>query len=171
MSGKQLAIERVEAKLQLGEGNTHRPMEFADCLECWKDIATYLRRDVRTVQRWEKTAGLPIHRVQNSKSGSVYAFKSEIDSWRRIRAVKIGRERLPVVQVFSKAEEPIPVKALPPAHRWWIIPLMVGFLAGAAADKIASHFHPIASANPKAVSISPRYPAPPAALTLPKNSG
>lgn len=171
MSREQLAIKRVEAEIKPGEGSSHRPMEFVDCLECWKDIANYLRRDVRTVQRWEKAAGLPIHRVQNSKSGSVYAFKSEIDTWRRLRAVKIARVRLPLLQVFSSAEKPIPVKALPAAHRWWIIPLIVGFLAGAAADKIVSHFHPIASANPKTVFTSPRYPARPATLTLPKNSG
>src|SRR5579864_8507565 len=34
-------------------------------LEAWKDIAAYLRRDIRTVQRWEKSLGLPIHRFQD----------------------------------------------------------------------------------------------------------
>jgi len=28
-----------------------------DRLESWKEIATYLQRDIRTVQRWEQTAG------------------------------------------------------------------------------------------------------------------
>ena len=31
-------------------------------LDSWKEIAAYLGRDVRTVQRWERREGLPIHR-------------------------------------------------------------------------------------------------------------
>ncbi|MBM3814677.1 MAG: hypothetical protein FJW20_23880 [Acidimicrobiia bacterium] len=52
-----------------------------DLLESWKQIAGYLRRDVRTVQRWERLEGLPIHRHLHSKISSVHAFKSEIDAW------------------------------------------------------------------------------------------
>jgi TolB-like protein/Tfp pilus assembly protein PilF len=50
-------------------------------LDSWKEVATYLRRDVRTVQLWEKTEGLPIHRHVHKKLGSVFAFRSEIDRW------------------------------------------------------------------------------------------
>jgi serine/threonine-protein kinase len=53
----------------------------ADRLDSWKDIASYLRRDVSTVQRWEKREGLPVHRHLHDKQGSVYAFKSELDTW------------------------------------------------------------------------------------------
>ncbi|PYT73396.1 MAG: hypothetical protein DMG42_12615 [Acidobacteria bacterium] len=31
-------------------------------LDSWKEIAAYLDREVRTVQRWEKKEGLPVHR-------------------------------------------------------------------------------------------------------------
>ncbi len=31
-------------------------------LDSWKKIAAYLDREVRTVQRWEKKEGLPVHR-------------------------------------------------------------------------------------------------------------
>ena len=51
-------------------------------LESWKEIATHLGRDVRTVQRWEKSEGLPVHRHQHDKLGSVYAFGPELDAWR-----------------------------------------------------------------------------------------
>lgn len=50
-------------------------------LDSWKEIATYLRRDVRTVQRWEKKEGLPVHRHQHDKLGSVYAFPAELTQW------------------------------------------------------------------------------------------
>ena len=52
-----------------------------DRLESWKEIAAYLRREVRTVQRWEKRESLPVHRHVHDKLGSVYAFKSELDAW------------------------------------------------------------------------------------------
>jgi len=57
----------------------------AERLDSWKEIARYLNRDTRTVQRWEETAGLPVHRkAQGRLKGSpVYAYKSELDAWLR----------------------------------------------------------------------------------------
>jgi TolB-like protein/Tfp pilus assembly protein PilF len=55
-------------------------------LESWKEIAAYLGRDVTTVRRWEKREGLPVHRLQHSKLGSVYAYTVELDAWRSERA-------------------------------------------------------------------------------------
>jgi TolB-like protein len=49
--------------------------------DSWKAIAAHLGRDVRTVQRWEKTLGLPIHRRRLEKLDSVYAFGDELDQW------------------------------------------------------------------------------------------
>ena len=60
-----------------------------DRLESWKEIASYLKRDVRTVQRWEKQSGLPIHRLRLDKSGTVYAYKSELDVWWNQRRVDL----------------------------------------------------------------------------------
>ena len=51
-------------------------------LESWKEIATYLGRDVTTVRRWEKREGLPVHRLHHSRLGSVYAYTAELDAWR-----------------------------------------------------------------------------------------
>jgi transcriptional activator of cad operon len=52
-----------------------------DRLESWKDIAAYLRRDVRTVQRWEQTDGLPVHRHKRAHRPLPYAYKAELDAW------------------------------------------------------------------------------------------
>src|SRR5437763_1853261 len=65
--------------------NLPAPAHSADRLDSWKEIASYLRRDVRTVQRWEKKEGLPIHRHQHDKLGSVYSSKAELDSWLNTR--------------------------------------------------------------------------------------
>src|SRR5262249_54736323 len=51
----------------------------------WKEIAAYLGRDVRTVQRWERTEGLPVHRHMHARQGSVYALRRELDAWKRSR--------------------------------------------------------------------------------------
>jgi TolB-like protein/Flp pilus assembly protein TadD len=56
-------------------------------LESWKEIAAYLNRDVRTVQRWEKNEGLPIHRHQHDKLASVFALRSEINIWLNQRLI------------------------------------------------------------------------------------
>ena len=50
-------------------------------LDSWKEIAVYLRKDVRTVQRWEKYEGLPVHRKPHEKLASVYAYVSELQAW------------------------------------------------------------------------------------------
>src|SRR6267378_2925964 len=55
-------------------------------LESWKAIAAYLGRDVTTVRRWEKREALPVHRLHHSKLGSVYAYTTELDAWRKERA-------------------------------------------------------------------------------------
>lgn len=50
-------------------------------LDSWKEIAAYLRREVRTVQRWEKEEGLPVHRSPHKRQGRIYAYKAELDAW------------------------------------------------------------------------------------------
>ena len=52
-------------------------------LDSWKSIAEYLERDVRSVQRWEKERGLPVHRVPGERGGTVFAYPEELDSWLR----------------------------------------------------------------------------------------
>ena len=54
-------------------------------LESWGEIASYLRRDIRTVQRWEHLYGLPVRRLVIGKMGQVYAFRSELDRWMQQR--------------------------------------------------------------------------------------
>jgi hypothetical protein len=62
-----------------------------DHLDSWKQIAVYLRREVRTVQRWEKREGLPVHRQFHVKGGTVWAFKHEIDAWFKDRCRALGK--------------------------------------------------------------------------------
>ena len=63
-----------------------------DRLDSWKEIASYLNRDVTTVQRWEKREGMPVHRHIHDKVGSVYASRAELYAWARSRNVRADQE-------------------------------------------------------------------------------
>lgn len=65
--------------------------QLSDRLHGWKEIAAFLDKSVRTVQRWERDCALPIHR-QGPEGDLIFAYRSELDVW-----VRTGRVRdLPV---------------------------------------------------------------------------
>ena len=67
-----------------------RPL--SDRLDSWKKIAVYLKRDVSTVQRWERREGMPVHRHLHDKQGSVFAFRAELDEWWESRRTQLARQ-------------------------------------------------------------------------------
>ena len=72
---------------------SHPPSEIeasptGDRLDSWKEIAVYLKRSVRTLHRWEKEEGLPVHRQLHKDLGSIFAYKSELDAWSSARSVR-----------------------------------------------------------------------------------
>ena len=72
----------------LGERSIPDPPTDEPRLESWGEIAAYLHREIRTVQRWERYQGLPVRRLQIGKLGTVYAYRSELDKWFRERQPK-----------------------------------------------------------------------------------
>ncbi len=50
-------------------------------LSSWKEIAHFFGKGVRTVQRWEKTLDLPIHRPPGAPSNVVLARTSDLEEW------------------------------------------------------------------------------------------
>jgi TolB-like protein len=80
-------------------------------LNSWKEIATYLDRDIRTVQLWEKKEGLPVHRHAHAARASVYAYTVEIDAWQKNRRIQLGEtasssaEATPVVPQADPPQE------------------------------------------------------------------
>lgn len=63
-----------------------RPSESssAETFHGWKEIAAHFDRTVRSVQRWERTLGLPIRRIATPEGRQiVYAYRLELDDWRR----------------------------------------------------------------------------------------
>ncbi len=79
------------------ERNWPSPPENEARLESWGEIAGYLRRDIRTVQRWERSLGLPVRRLQIGKLSSIYAYRSELDRW--------YAERQPADEAIAKLQD------------------------------------------------------------------
>lgn len=52
-------------------------------LQSWKQIANYVGRTERTVQRWEREFGFPIRRPSGKTRSAVMALVSEIEEWTR----------------------------------------------------------------------------------------
>jgi DNA-binding transcriptional MerR regulator len=77
---------------------------MTDRLSSWKAIATYLDCSVRTVRRWERTEGLPVHRHVHQKLGRVFALRTEIDVYAELHALRINEQALQYVAAICNAE-------------------------------------------------------------------
>ena len=77
-------------------------------LDSWKEIAAYLRRDERTVRRWEKD-GLPVHRKVMNKKAAIFAYTEEIDAWWHSAVAEESAVK------SSEMADP----RLESGHRWW----------------------------------------------------
>jgi hypothetical protein len=78
-------------------------------LDSWKEIAAHLKRDVRTVQRWEKTANLPVRRLHKPGLRAVFAYAADLDDWLRQQGPVADEE-------VSEAAAPVPG----PRWRRWL---------------------------------------------------
>jgi DNA-binding transcriptional regulator YiaG len=76
----QVRVPAMRAKKQLPASK--KAMTTNDeILNSWKEVASYMGRGVRTVQRWEQELGLPVRRPRGRSRSAVIAFKSELDTW------------------------------------------------------------------------------------------
>ena len=57
----------------------HKSAAEFEILTGWKEIASYLRAGVRTIQRYERERRLPVHRLGGRSR--VTASKAELDHW------------------------------------------------------------------------------------------
>jgi TolB-like protein/Tfp pilus assembly protein PilF len=114
-------------------------------LDSWGEIASYLGREVRTVQRWERTEGLPVHRHEHKKKSTVYAYAGELDAWIKKRQPKDDPEADDAFareQALSGADSPIDIvdpSVTPPASA---VP--------AEAHAIDRHPYPVKPPHPSA---------------------
>jgi Tol biopolymer transport system component len=115
----------------LGTPPSERPL--VDRLDSWKEIASYLKRDVTTVQRWEKREGMPVHRHQHDRMGSVYASRAELDEWVRSRNLQTGQENgTNAVSPNPPAEPPSSTSAPPTSAKFVLLFAALGVALAAA---------------------------------------
>ncbi|HYL75394.1 MAG TPA: hypothetical protein VEU96_14375 [Bryobacteraceae bacterium] len=120
-----------------------------DRLDSWKEIASYLSREVRTVQLWEKNEALPIHRHQHARQGSVYAFKSELDDWREAR--KTIAEP-PAVEIPPVLDEPGPPSPAAKPSKVLLIAGLGAVIVVAIVTSIVTGWWPrFSSVNPESL--------------------
>jgi tetratricopeptide (TPR) repeat protein len=97
-------------------------------LDGWKQIAEYLGRTERTVQRWEKNKGLPVRRLQADspeEQPRVFAYKAELDLWWKEHQTRLKEDS-------PDEEPPVPPPAptpRPSRRTIYLIFALVGVLA------------------------------------------
>jgi Tol biopolymer transport system component len=119
----------------------------SDRVDSWKEIARYLKRDESTVQRWEKREGMPVHRHLHDKRGSVYAFKSELDSWWQSRRQQLEQTVSATPDAAAERRAPDSETTAPaPERRWrWVAIAAAGGLF--AVGLVAFEWLPLSSTS------------------------
>ena len=64
-----------------------------DVLTGWKEVAAFLGRSVRTVQRREKEMSLPMRRLKAKGHSNPYALRSELVAWMKENRLPLGDTR------------------------------------------------------------------------------
>jgi len=131
-------------------------------LDSWKEIASYLKRDVTTAQRWERREGMPVHRHVHDRSGSVYAFRSELDAWLQGRNTRLQTEKETTAAVESdpSVAGPLDLERDPVAPsrtttvRGWLVLGTVAVLALAALTYVMGPSHTGNASRPQIKSLA-----------------
>ncbi|MCL4524050.1 MAG: hypothetical protein M1453_09435 [Acidobacteria bacterium] len=81
----------------------------------WKEIAAHFGKSVRSVQRWERELGLPVHRLHTAGGEIVFARRSELEKWescvaefQKVETIENGRN-----DVMPDTQIPV---GIPPAN-------------------------------------------------------
>ena len=126
----------------------------SDRLDSWKKVAVYLKRDVSTVQRWERREGMPVHR--HDKQGSVFAYRSELDDWWASRRQQLAPSPpAPPPAADSSLENAVARSGAAPARRRLLargaaalaLLILAGALSWFVIDRKFAWHNPLASAK------------------------
>jgi Tfp pilus assembly protein PilF len=127
-----------------------------DILQGWKDIAVYLDRNVRTVYRWEKYRGLPVHRMPGDGRANVYALPSELDRW----LVQTPPPDLNSVDATSSRPIPnFPLAPTPAFRARWMISATLGLAAIVVLVAITRDLRANRRTHAAVVAPAPAHPA------------
>ena len=141
-------------RLARGESGGSRGGEerAGERLDSWKAIAVYLNRSERTVRRWEANEGLPVHRLHHEKRGSVYAYRTELDSWWQ------SRKELALLEPWEGGS-PVNGNSAPrqAGHRWrsWAAGTAIVAILSASAWLLKPNFPNRSLPGPAAIAVLP----------------
>lgn len=85
--------------------------EDGEIIDSWKGIAAHFGVTTRSVQLWEQEQGLPVHR-QPGVRGRVFAYRSELDAWRRSSSEEQNAEPAPEPSVRRRIAAPLALAAV-----------------------------------------------------------
>jgi len=120
-------------------------------LSSWKEIAAFFKCDERTLRRWEKTRGLPIHRLPGEAGGKVFAYTEELSAWLAAPTNGNHQSRQALLETpepeavdRGSATDKEPVSITPsPVSRWKVIGLIVAAaLTVAVVSVVVLYPHP-----------------------------
>jgi hypothetical protein len=133
-------------------------------LSGWKEIAAYLGKGVRTVQRWERDHGLPVHRIGQPGGEIVHAQVAELEEWLRTAEHRLaelptdqpGSTGASIQGAASGVDGAAPAPEVLPARRVWrhkalvltVVLVGVAVLVGAALVWRANHVAPTVARSP-----------------------
>jgi hypothetical protein len=100
-------------------------------LRGWKEIAAQLQVSVRTVQRWEREFGLPVHRLQ--QGSVVVAFADELERWRETAGAWQAGLSDAAAPPANPGAGPSPGRRWTPAHFATSIAGLAGLVVAMAA--------------------------------------
>ena len=121
-------------------GTQRSEKSLEDRLDSWKEIAAYLKRDVTTVQRWEKREGMPVHRHLHDKGGSVYALTQELDDWIQSRRPRVDEsEKKPEAEMPPAAPNVHGATAARRNSLWFALAAVLCMCVAAAAWLLFQH--------------------------------
>jgi TolB-like protein len=147
-----LVFEETQSMRARPQADTRVALHPAGRLNSWKEIAAYLDTSVRTVQRWEQTEGLPVHRHEHASVATVYAYAPEVDTWFAVRSGHLQR---------GADESP---QAKPTPKRLIILPFRliqadpeIEFLSFGLADAIAASLSGLGSLMVRSSMMAAKY--------------
>jgi TolB-like protein len=123
------------------------PNNSARRLDSWKEIAAFFGRDERTVRRWEKESGLPVHRVPGGAKGRLFAYETELELWLSTPEALRSTTILPPAQEISPVQHQGNQWPLGAARMWGVLAVCAALAAGIWAYRTGYRFAAYASAR------------------------
>jgi|SRR5580658_436343 hypothetical protein len=85
-------------------------------LNTWQQIANYLGLSIRAAQNYEKTAGLPVHRLAGQTRGRVSAYADELDAWKSKALAGLEEEFDSMAPAYVESSRTVDPSSFPLRH-------------------------------------------------------